>query len=564
MRPNDPSPRQLVGGRRRAVSGYGGAATTPAPRTHRPRAVASRWIGVLMALVLALSSVPAVAAPLRSAQAVVDEGLARALQRATETERIPVLLEAKTVAPSAPGPDANTERASRAARVAQRAGGAIHGELGIIGAVAADLTPAQIRQLASDADVERITLDAPVRAAADSRFDGGTTPIVYQDVVGAREAWRQGWTGRGVGVAILDSGIADNPALGKRVTQRVDFVSPSRPEEGDPGGHGTFLAGVLAAQTPSYRGIAPEASLVSVRVLDASGVGRMSTVIRGLEWAIRHRQDQKLRVVVLALSAPAAGSYRADPLAAAVELAWRSGLVVVAAAGNRGPAGGSVDTPGIDPLVVTVGATDDAGTVGAADDSVPFFSARGPTVDGLAKPDLVGPGRRIVSLRVPGSTIDREMPDRREGVAGFRLTGTSMSTAVVAGATAVLLQQRPQLRPDEVKAILVRSAKPLAGVDRTAQGAGVVSLASALAAPTPSGDASRQSPRPADGFLRSILPVLKASRDAVPGWDQMRWDQMRWDQMRWDQMRWDQMRWDQMRWDAATSTPGAWSGPSLD
>ncbi len=525
------------------------------PRRGGPRGrLALQRLGALLAaLLLVLPASVVTAAPGQGARAVVDDDLTRHLQDVAEEARVPVLVEGSLAKPLGPSARANVERAERAGSSAARAGGSVRGHLGLVGAVVADLTPAEIRRLAADPDVGRVMYDRPVQASALPTLDSGATPIVFQDAVEAPDAWRQGYTGKGVGIAILDSGIAESPALGNRVKQRVDFVSASRPERGDPGGHGTHLAGIIAAQTDTYRGIAPDAKLVAVRVLDANGQGRLSTVIRGLEWTIKHRHEQDLRVVVLAISAPAAGSYRTDPLAAAVELAWRAGLVVVSSAGNGGPGSGTLGTPGDDPLVITVGATDDAGTVTFADDTVPFFSSRGPTADGVAKPDLVAPGRKIVSLRVPGSTLDQQLPTHREGSNAFRLTGTSMSTAIVAGAVADLLQQRPRLTPDGVKAILTRSARPLTGVDRTVQGAGSVDVRRALATATPPASSARQSVRPSDGFLRTVLFVLKLSGMTLRGnqvqWDQVQWDQVQWDQVQWDQVQWDQVQWDQVQWD---------------
>jgi serine protease AprX len=298
-------------------------------------------------------------------------------------------------------------------------------------------------------------------------------------------------------------------------------------------------------------------------VLDANGSSRLSTVMLGLEWVVAHKAELGIRVVVMALGAPAVAGYHEDPLAAASELAWHSGLVLVVAAGNGGPGAGTIQTPGIDPLVLTVGAADDNGTAAVADDGIPTWSGVGPTPDGLVKPELVAPGRKIVSVRVPGSTIDLQSPTHIEGPTTIRFSGTSEAAGVAAGAAALLLQQRPSLDPDQTKALLVGSARPVAGASKASQGAGLLNMTRALAARTPHVEQSRL--RPADGLLRAILPALRAQglgrtdgEDAqgdgsVQGdqvrWDQVRWDQVRWDQVRWDQVRWDQVRWDQVRWD---------------
>ena len=501
--------------------------------------------------------VPASAAP---APARLDDDVSQLLQGRPESQGIPAIVEG-AAASSAQAQGDGAERAQRAESRVRVSGGHVVGNANLLGATVADLTPAQIRALAADPAVARIHLDAPVKATATTdNSTSGPTPIVFQQTVGATSAWNAGDTGQGVTVAILDSGIDNSSgAFGGRVKARVDLVDPAHPIEGDPAGHGTHMAGIVAAsRTFTSPGIAPDASLVSVRVLDQNGSSRVSTVVLGLEWVIAHKASLGIRVVVMALGAPAAGSYREDPLAAAVELAWRSGLVVVTAAGNQGPGAGTVETPGIDPLVLTVGASDDNGTPTPADDVLPIWSSVGPTPDGLAKPDLVAPGRKIVSVRVQGSTLDVQSPTHVEGPTTIRFSGTSQATAVAGGAAALLLQQRPDLNPDETKALLVQGARPVAGANAAAQGAGLLDVRRSLAAPRP--HVRGQHLPPANGLIRALRPLLTdqlgddlLDADQVRSdqirWDQIRWDQIRWDQIRWDQIRWDQIRWDQIRWD---------------
>src|SRR5207245_2356898 len=192
------------------------------------------------------------------------------------------------------------------------------------------------------------------------------------------------------------------------------------------------------------------ANIVDVRVLGRTGSGRISSVALGIEWVIAHRSTYNIRIISLSFGAPAVVSYRTDPMSAAIEIAWRLGLVVVAASGNGGPGRDTVVSPGIDPYAITVGASDDQGTVSRRDDTLAWFSAWG-TADSNAKPDLVAPGRRIVSIRVPGSALDMLFPNRvvtaRNGSTYMRLSGTSMATPVVSGAAALLLERQPNLSP---------------------------------------------------------------------------------------------------------------------
>ena len=451
----------------------------------------------------------------------------------------------------------------------------------------------------------------PAPAPADQ--DSG----VYPRVVRADKVWQQGITGGGVTVAILDSGVAADADLvqpDNRILASVNFADERLTS--DPGGHGTHIAGIVAGNGSrsggQFTGIAPQANVVDVRVLGSTGSGRISSVIRGIEWVLAHRAAYNIRVINLSFGAPARLPYRLDPMSAAVEIAWRRGLVVVAASGNGGPQRDTVVTPGIDPYVITVGATDDRGTLGRGDDMLAWFSAWG-SADSNAKPDLVAPGRRIVSLRVPGSALDTLFPERvvvaQNGATYFRLTGTSMATAVVSGAAALLLAGRPNLTPDQVKALLVGTTQPYGEdsgqvlPDPIADGSGLLDANAATLAvpcdaapdpgllsggflvgmlfnPTPVACANRGL-RPADGFARALYPVLFGSplqwQDPLFGgifwslltwdtlvWNSVAWDNFAWDSVAWDSVAWDSIAWDSVAWDSIAWDSIAWDAFTLD
>ncbi len=433
---------------------------------------------------------------------------------------------------------------------------------------------------------------------------------VYSHVVNADQLWSQGTTGRGVTVAVLDSGVAADPDLvqpANRILASVNFADQRLVS--DPGGHGTHVAGIVAGNggrsDGQFVGVAPEANIVDVRVLSSTGSGRISSVVRGIEWVLAHQATYNIRVLNLSFGAPASTSYRTDPMSAAVEIAWRRGLVVVVAAGNGGPARGTVASPGIDPYAITVGATDDQGTISPRDDTLAPFSSWG-SADSNAKPDLVAPGRRIVSLRVPGSALDRLFADRvvtaSTGATYIRMSGTSMATPVVSGAVALLLQRRPSLTPDQVKAILVASTQPygqdtgVALPDPSADGSG---LLDALAAVQSDGAAkssgtggiglpnsvpladslvarANRGLRPADSFARSLLPVLRGIplrwKDPTLGgidwtaltWDSIAWDSVAWDNFAWDSIAWDSIAWDSIAWDSIAWDSIAWDSIAWD
>ncbi|MGE5530454.1 MAG: S8 family peptidase [Patescibacteria group bacterium] len=320
-------------------------------------------------------------------------------------------------------------------------GSEIERELPIIRAFATSLSGRHLSEIGPHDKVRKVHLDRRLHPCLDIGV-----PAIYAD-----RAQADGYTGRGITIAVLDSGIyphADFMRPRPRIVAWHDEVD-GRPKPYDDHGHGTHVAGIAAgngyASGGKYRGTAPEAGIVAIKVADAEGEAPMSRVIAGLQWVLDNRERYGIRVVNLSLGADPSESYREDPLCQAVEQLWKAGIVVVAAAGNDGPEAGSIDTPGNDPLIITVGAMDDRQTVTRQDDLIPRFSSRGPTNDGLRKPDLMAPGVSIIAPQTGGGYISR--------------SGTSMSTPFVAGASALLLGKDPGLTPNEVKRALRISAE---------------------------------------------------------------------------------------------------------
>ncbi len=445
----------------------------------------------------------------------------------------------------------------------------------------------------------------PVTETSTASPDPGLGAAVYPQEVNANQLWSQGTTGRGVTVAVLDSGVAADPDLvspTSRILASVNFADQR--SVADPGGHGTHVAGIIAGNgtrsAGEFVGVAPEANIVDVRVLSSTGSGRISSVVRGIEWVLAHRAAYNIRVMNLSFGAPETTSYRTDPMAAAVEIAWRRGLVVVAAAGNSGPGRDTVASPGIDPYVITVGAADDHGTVTTRDDTFAPFSSWG-TADSNAKPDLLAPGRRIVSIRVQGSAIDTLFPDHvvvaHNGSTYLRLSGTSMATPVVSGAVALLLQARPNLSPDQVKALVVGTTQPFgqdtdtALPDPAADGTGLLDALAAvqgqarggttgtigtLSGTTLGTSLANRGLRPADSFARTMFRVLYGSplrwKDPMLGglawgsvsWDSVAWDSIAWDNYGWDSIAWDSVAWDSIAWDNYDWDSVAWDSIAWD
>lgn len=318
-----------------------------------------------------------------------------------------------------------------------------------------------------------------------------------------QDAWGRKLTGQGIGVALIDSGIAPVKGLtqaGKVVNgPDLSFESQSgNLRNQDTFGHGTHMAGIIAGRDPEvavgkendpkyFVGVAPDARLVNLRVAAADGAVDVSQVIAAIDWAITHRNDAGLniRVINLSFGTDSLQHPRYDPLSYAVEAAWRAGIVVVVSVGNDGPTQARVGNPALNPYVIAVGGSDIGGTLARSDDTIGAFSTRG---DATRHADLVAPGRSIVSLRDPGSFVDVNYPGGLVTEAAgryFKGSGTSQAAAVVSGAAALLLQQRPTLTPDQVKKLLTSTAAPMNGVDAIAQGAGELNIQAAVTAATP-------------------------------------------------------------------------------
>jgi serine protease AprX len=309
-----------------------------------------------------------------------------------------------------------------------------------------------------------------------------------EPTIGAATAFQFGWTGYGVGVAVIDSGIdSTHPDLQSRVVYSENFVD-GQTSAADQYGHGTHVAGIVGGNayasagpsfTHTFRGIAPKAGLINLRALDGNGQGTDSSVISALDRAIDLQGQYGIRVVNLSVGRGVIESYTLDPLCQAVEQAWMAGLVVVVAAGNSGRDNsmntngyGTITSPGIDPYVITVGAMKDMSTAMRADDLIASYSSKGPTlVDHIVKPDLVAPGNGIISAQASNSVIPALAPQSLVPISYYkvsnnqnysstylRLSGTSMATPMVSGAAALLLQQQPGLTPDQVKARLMKTA----------------------------------------------------------------------------------------------------------
>jgi serine protease AprX len=363
------------------------------------------------------------------------------------------------------------------AALVRSAGGRVTGKLPIINGLAVRLPASGVNAVERDGRVKALTANARV-APQSTDIDPSSLATAYSASVQATKVWGSA-TGRGVGVAVIDTGIAGGLAdfKGDDGRSRViasAVVNPAATTATDTFGHGTHVAGILAGdgsrRTDSlrgqYAGIAPEANLISIKAADDAGRATVLDIIYGLQFAVDHRAKFNIRVVNLSLQSTTAGSYKTDPLDAAVESAYFHGIVVVAAAGNRGSAPDATSyAPGNDPFAITVGAVDDQGTKQTADDLVTSWSSTGRTQDGVMKPDVAAPGAHIVSTLAPNSVYSTLCPTCIVSGQYLRAGGTSMAAPVVAGTVALILQRHPDWTPDQVKSTILATARKLNSAD---------------------------------------------------------------------------------------------------
>ncbi|CAG0929483.1 serine protease AprX [Thermoflexales bacterium] len=359
--------------------------------------------------------------------------------------------------------------------------GRVMDKIDIINAVVADVPQTNLAQLARTMGVLGVMPDRTVKMVGDTFCPPSNDNVTfdYAQVVGADEVWDDGNLGQGVTVATLDTGI-DPTFLSLRVTPRVwqdrylayyDAIANKTYESWrlllsprDPNGHGTHIAGIIGNSDKEhghYVGVAPGVNLVSVRVLDKAGMGTYADVLRGLNWVVQHKDEYNIQVLNMSMYATPIAPYWVDPYNLAVMAAWKAGIVVVASAGNDGPEPLSVGVPGNTPYIITVGTfTDNYTPDDMGDDYIPPFSAAGPTLDAFVKPDMIAPGAHASSLMRSNTYLARHYPENRIRGTYFKMSGTSVSSAVVSGIAALMLHEQPGLTPDQVKYRLAMTARP--------------------------------------------------------------------------------------------------------
>ena len=484
------------------------------------------------------------------------------------------------------------EGSSTAAATVDSLGGDITANLDSINGFVADVPNGALDVLASLPGVASVTQNFSVTLHAagwdtDRGPANGTMQKVAETVTEATEAWKAGYTGEGVTVALVDTGVAPVDGLqtsGKLLNgPDLSFDSQVAGANPDGYGHGTHLAGIIAGRSndapasigynsfkhSSFLGIAPDAQVLNMKVGSSNGAVDISQVLASIDWIVQHRNDNGMNVRVLNLSfgTDSTQNYMVDPLAYAVELAWQKGIVVVVASGNDGSQN-SMRSPATDPFVIAVGAVNDYGTAKNSDDMVPSWSNCGSSSRHV---DIVAPGKSLVSLLAPGSDAATHTAAIVDGDK-IKGSGTSQAAAVVSGAAAIILEKYPHYTPDQVKALLMQTATPFAGSTQC-QGAGIINIDHAVSAAPIGASTQNYAYSDASGSLeaaRGSFHIQDADGNVLTGemdimgtsWSGTSWSSTSWSGTSWSGGDWMGTSWSGTSWSGTSWSSTSWSGTS--
>jgi serine protease AprX len=438
----------------------------------------------------------------------------------------------------------------------EKLGGKVTEYLHIINAFQAVMTTESAVKLSKTETVRWVSLDAKVESSNCTQcIDTKNLANEYIDAIRADEVWNSSifLQGQGVGIAVVDSGINPNgdfyTNMGvNRQIANVRFNTDYNQSTSDGYGHGTHVSNVAAGDgsdsNGKYIGVAPMANIINVKVSNDDGSARASDVILGLQWVLDHKDTYNIRVVNLSFNSTVAESYHTSPLDAAVEILWFNKIVVVVSAGNK--ADGNLYPPANDPFVITVGATDDKGTTSLNDDIVTSFSAYGTTTDGFVKPDLVAPGKNIIARLVNTNMgMAQAHPANVISNTYFKMSGTSVSTPMVSGAVAILLQAEPDLTPDQVKYRLMATAnKTWNGYSNVRAGAGYLDIFSAVK--TSTSESANTNTLPSQLLTTGSNPITWGS----VGWNSVGWNSVGWNSVGWNSVGWNSVGWNSVGWNS--------------
>jgi serine protease AprX len=443
-------------------------------------------------------------------------------------------------------------------RTKVKAVGKIDRTFDVISGVSADVSGSALLTLAQDSAILSITPDSRV---AKSSVTSGT---IWPQATGVSSLWTDATAAPAPTIAIVDSGIdaSRTTDFGGRISAKVDFTGSD--DARDANGHGTLVAGLAAGASSAYPGAAPNAKLVSLRVVDARGVAVASDVIAAADWIFQHRTQFGIRVANFSLHSAFPNYAAYDPLDAAVRRLWLTGTVVVASAGNDGP-GRMVYAPANDPFVITVGASDIADTVARSDDGAAPWSSYGYTPEGFAKPELAAPGRWMIGPVASASVLASLYPQRAVAPGYMWMSGTSFSAPVVAGIAAQLLARHPSWTPDQVKGALMLTAKTAPLAPPLSLGVGEVDGAAAAAVvnpPNPNAALARWVKTDANGAEYFDAAAWNAYVATDASWTDASWTDASWTDASWTDASWTDASWTDASWTDASWTDASWTDAS--
>ncbi|MGE0878697.1 MAG: S8 family serine peptidase [Acidimicrobiia bacterium] len=500
---------------------------------------------------------------------------------------------------------------------AEALGATVTRELPLIDGFAARMPTTLVDTLSHHTAVVAVTADAPVRPLTftsslgyDPTRDMGSLSAITR-ITGAQDLWKNGITGQGIDVAVIDTGVTPVAGLTGKVIDGPDLSFDSQ-EPGlvhlDAYGHGTHMASIIAgndfatgssttkcttcltssiySDTTKFVGVAPNARIVNVKVGSSDGATDVSQVIAAIDWVVQHARDPgfNMRVINLSFGTNSLQSYITDPLAFAAEAAWKKGIVVVAAAGNDGNTTiKSLTSPAYDPMILAVGADDPMGTLSTSDDVVPTFASHGLPIRPV---DVIAPGTHVLGLNVPGSYVDQTFPTGLVGTRFLRGSGTSQAAAVTSGLVALLLQKYPAATPNEIKSFLKLTATPLdaaktmrasqypnvADLDQvlSSMGAGVANVSSASAttitAPTLPSTKEALGTGPIEVTRGNVHVAINGvelvgEKDIFgKAWNGAVWRPLSTAGRAWTGGTWNGSRWTGDGWTGSRWTDAAWSG----
>ncbi|EDL65410.1 S8 family peptidase [Bacillus sp. SG-1] len=439
------------------------------------------------------------------------------------------------------GVKAGTGNIESVANDVSRLGGTVLKTWGFINSLAVEMVPAKVHMLATNPHVMFINENSEVETAKSKSTSVPDSKLVvnaYNEAVSAEKVWSKGYTGKGVTVAVVDSGIAEGNGsdFSGRIIANQKFADTN--QMSDFFGHGTHVAGIIGGDGSQsggkYVGVAPGVNLVNVKISDDEGRTGEKNLVDSLQWIYENHEKYNIRVVNISNQIATKQSYKESATNAAVQLLWKAGIVVVVSAGNKGGTDCSVCyAPANDPHVITVGAVDDNGTKDLVDDSLKSWSASGTTLDGHSKPEVVAPGSEIVAY-MPKGTIRDIRPGNIVDKSYFRMGGTSMSAPVVSGIVALMLQVNPDLTPDQVKWVLKNTTREYAY-----QPSGTGGMVRADAAVF--FDKSQIPQNVSQNY--EISPLLNPLADENGSFSNISWANISWANISWANISWANISW---------------------